>query len=97
MRTLQIRQETIEPNNKLLAAQATLDLRIKELELAQKAVKEAEDHLDFTVKEALKKKSLKWQCGEVVYVEDVKRLYCHINNDFITIPQEVEAINEKSN
>ena len=43
MQTLQIRRETIEPNNKLLAAQATLDLRIKELELAQKAVKEAED------------------------------------------------------
>ena len=43
MQTLQIRREAVEQNDTLLAAQATLDLRIKELELAQKAVKEAED------------------------------------------------------
>lgn len=97
MQTLQIKREVIEQDKTLLAAKATLDLRIKELELTQKAIKEAEERLDFIVKESLKKKSLKWQCGEVVYAEDVKRLYWHINNDFITIPQEVGAINEKLN
>jgi hypothetical protein len=88
MQTLQIRREAIEHNNHLLAAQATLDLRIKELELAQKAIKEAEARLDFIVKESLKKKSLKWQAGELVYVEDVKRLYRYINDDFIFIRNE---------
>lgn len=91
MQTLQIRREAVEQNDTLLAAQATLDLRIKELELAQKAVKEAEDRLDFIVKESLKKKALKWQVGELVYVEDVNRLYCYINDDFLTVPQELEA------
>lgn len=83
MQTLQIRREVIEQNNTIMAAKATLDLRIKELELAQKAIKEAEDRLDFVVKESLKKKALKWQAGELVYVEDVKRLYCYVNDDFI--------------
>jgi hypothetical protein len=91
MQTLQIRREVVEQNNTLLAAQATLDLRIKELELAQKAIKEAEERLDFIVKESLKKKSLKWQVGELVYVEDVKRLYCYINDDFITVPHELSV------
>lgn len=92
MQTLQIRREAIEQNNTLLAAQVTLDLRIKELELAQKAIKEAEERLDFIVKESLKKKSLKWQAGELVYVEDVKRLYCYVNNDFITVPDELYEV-----
>jgi hypothetical protein len=91
MQMLQVRREVLEQNNNLLAAQATLDLRIKELELAQKAVKEAEEHLNFIVVEALKKKSLKWQCGEIVYVGDVNRLYCHINNDFIPLPEHIEV------
>jgi hypothetical protein len=88
MQTLQIRREVLEQDNTLLAAKAILDLRIKELELAQKAIKDAEERLDFIVKESLKKKSLKWQVGELVYVEDVKRLYCYINDDFITVPDE---------
>jgi hypothetical protein len=89
MQVLQIRHEVVEQNNTLLAAQATLDLRIKELELAQKAIKEAEECLDFIVKEALKKQSLKCQLGELVYVEDVKRLYCYVNDYFITVPDEL--------
>lgn len=92
MQTLQIRREAIEQNNTILAAQATLDLRIKELELAKKAIKEAEERLDFIVKESLKKKSLKWQAGELVYIEDVKRLYCCINDDFIAVPEELYEV-----
>ena len=65
MQVLQIRREVIEQNDTLLAAQATLDLRIRELELAKKAIKEAEEKLDFIVKESLKKKSLKWQYTDV--------------------------------
>jgi hypothetical protein len=92
MQTLQIRREAIEQSNTILVAQATLDLRIKELELAKKAIKEAEGRLDFIVKESLKKKSLKWQVGELVYVEDVKRLYCYVNDDFITVPDELYEV-----
>ena len=88
MQALKVRREVIEQNDNLLAAKATLDLRLKEIELAQKAVKEAEERLDFIVKESLKQKPLKWQAGEVVLVEDVKRLYCYLNNDFVFIKDE---------
>lgn len=89
MNTLQVKRETIEQDNALLAALATLDLRVQELERAKNAIKEAEQLLDIIVKESLKKKPLKWQAGELVYVEDVKRLYYYADDDFMVIPQEL--------
>jgi hypothetical protein len=93
MNTLQVKRETIEQDNALLAALATLDLRVQELERAKNAIKEAEQRLDIIVKESLKKKPLKWQAGELVYVEDVKRLYYYAD-DFMVIPQELWSKNE---
>lgn len=94
MNTLQVKREAIEQDNALLAALATLDLRVQELELAKNAIKEAEQRLDIIVKDSLKKKPLKWQAGELVYVEDVKRLYYYADDDFIVIPQELWSKNE---
>jgi hypothetical protein len=94
MNTLQVKRETIEQDNALLAALATLDLRVQELERAKNAIKEAEQRLDIIVKESLKKKPLKWQAGELVYVEDVKRLYYYADDDFMVIPQELWSKNE---
>ena len=94
MNTLQVKRETIEQDNTLLAALATLDLRVQELEHAKNAIKEAEQRLDIIVKESLKKKPLKWQAGELVYVEEVKRLYYYADDDFMVIPQELWSKNE---
>jgi hypothetical protein len=94
MNTLQVKRETIEQDNALLAALATLDLRVQELERAKNAIKEAEQRLDIIVKESLKKKPLKLQAGELVYVEDVKRLYYYADDDFMVIPQELWSKNE---
>lgn len=99
MQALTVRTETISKDNNFVKAEEELTLRIRELEIAQKALAEAEERMNFLVTKALKKKSLKWLNGEIVYVSNVGRLYCHINDDFFFIPspEHAEIKNEEFN
>ena len=81
-----IKTVQIEDNNKTLAAKLTYELRLQELEFAQKAVKEAEERLAKVAAEALKSMSLKCFEGEVIHVPEYKLTFCYHNNDYNMLP-----------
>lgn len=73
---------TIEEDNTLLAVKLALELRIQELETAQKAVKDAEEQLKQQVALSLKTQSLKLYEGEFVHVPEYDLTYYYVNEDF---------------
>lgn len=70
-----IREKSIGQSDKLAAAKATLDLRLQEVELAQKAVREAQDYLDSLIDKRFKEMNIKVVDGEAIFIPDYDLLY----------------------
>ena len=73
---------TVEEDNILLDAKLELELRMQELERAQKAVKAAEERLKQQVAVSLKTQRLKLYEGEFVHVPEYDLTYYYVNKDF---------------
>ena len=85
-------KESIPATKELLAAREALDQRIKEAELAQKAVKEAEDYLNLLAADALKAKANPYTEGEVIHVLECNRLFYYYNGNFQPLPAALDFV-----
>lgn len=91
-----IRHETIGNDNRLLAAKATLDLRRRELEIARKAVLEAEEQMDLLIDERFNELNLKVAEGELIHLPEYDLAYFWSNGHLYPLPTRVlgESANE---
>lgn len=83
---------SIVETNELLLAINEFKLRQLEFELHQKALKEFEEALDTAIAGSLKHIPLKWMEGELIALPEYHKMFCHLHNDFISIPVPEEFI-----
>ena len=76
----------IPATNELLAARATLDLRLEEIKRAQKACEEASALVNFLAIKALKESSLKAMKGDVIHFVECNRLFWYHNDEYEPLP-----------
>lgn len=94
MNKLTAKTITLEETNELLAAVESVKLWQLEIERAEEARKKAEKYLDKILAESLKNYPLKFLEGELIALPEYHKMFCHLHEDFISIPVPEEYINE---
>ena len=84
-----VRRENIGSDDRLKAVVATRDLWLEELKRAQKAVEEANEHINFLINNRFNELNLKAMEGELIYLPEYGLSYFWANDQLHQIPSTV--------
>ena len=84
-----IRKETIGSDDSIKAVVATRNLWLEEIKRAQKAVEEANKHINFLINKRFKELNLKAMEGELIYLPEYDLSYFWANDQLHQIPSTV--------
>lgn len=84
-----VRQENIGSDDKIKAVVATRNLWLEEIKRAQKAVEEANKHINFLINKRFKELNLKVMEGELIYLPEYDLSYFWANDQLHQIPSTV--------
>lgn len=84
-----VREENIGSDDNLSAVVATRNLWLEEIKRAQKAVEEANEHINFLINKRFKELNLKVMEGELVYLPEYDLSYFWANDQLHQIPSTV--------
>ncbi len=84
-----VRKETIGSDDRIKAVVATRDLWLEEIKRAQKAVEEANEHINFLINNRFKELNLKVKEGELIYLPEYDLSYFWANEQLHQIPSTV--------
>lgn len=84
-----VRQENIGSDDKIKAVVATRNLWLEEIKRAQKAVEEANKHINFLINKRFNELNLKAMEGELIYLPEYDLSYFWANDQLHQIPSTV--------
>lgn len=84
-----VREENIGSDDDIKAIVATRNLWLEEIKRAQKAVEEADKHINFLINNRFKELNLKAMEGELIYLPEYDLSYFWVNGQLHQIPSTV--------
>jgi hypothetical protein len=84
-----VREENIGNDDSIKAVVATRNLWLEEIKRAQKAVEEANKHINFLINKRFKELNLKAMEGELIYLPEYDLSYFWANDQLHQIPSTV--------
>ena len=84
-----VREENIGSDDNLSAVVATRNLWLEEIKRAQKAVEEANEHINFLINKRFKELNLKVMEGELIYLPEYDLSYFWANDQLHQIQSTV--------
>ena len=84
-----VRQENIGSDDNIKAVVATRNLWLEEIKRAQKAVEEANEHINFLINKRFKELNFKAMEGELIYFPEYDLSYFWANDQLHQIPSTV--------
>ena len=84
-----VREENIGSDDNLRAVLATRNLWLEEIKRAQKAVEEANEHINFLINKRFKELNLKVMEGELIHFPEYDLSYFWVNDQLHQIPSTV--------
>ncbi len=84
-----VREENIGSDDNIKAVVATRNLWLEEIKRAQKAVEEANKHINFLINKRFKELNLKAMEGELIYLPEYDLSYFWANDQLHQIPSTV--------
>jgi hypothetical protein len=83
------RKENIGSDDGIKAAVASRNLWLEELQRAQKAIKEADEHINFLIDKRFKELNLKAMEGELIYLPEYDLAYFYANSHLHQLPSQI--------
>ena len=84
-----VREENIGSDDSIKAVIATRNLWLEEIKRAQKAIEEANKHINFLINKRFKELNLKAMEGELIYLPEYDLSYFWANDQLHQIPSTV--------